>query len=157
MSKRPFVLFGLFAALCLIALPILASGHDKSPNSGAVQVASRDTDARDLFESKCGACHTFQAAGTDGQVGPDLDALLVTGGINSDQQFEGIYTRVLSAVECGRNGRMPKGILEAENAEEVATFVAAYAGQVGAGPTVDTDTAKRPSFGGCTAGTSSGG
>lgn len=144
MSKRPFVLFGLFAAVCLIVLPILASAHEEDPDTGAVQVASRDTDARDLFQNSCGACHTLAAAGTDGVVGPDLDDLLVTGGINDDQQFEGIYGRVYSAVVCGRNGRMPKGILTGENAEEVAAFVAAYAGRVGQGPTVDTESAELP-------------
>ena len=144
MSKRPFVLFGLFAAICLIVLPILALGHEDSADSGAVQIASRDTDSLDLFQNNCGYCHTLAAAGTDGVVGPDLDDLLVTGGINSDTNFEGIYTRVLSAVECGRFGRMPKGILEGENAEHVAAFVAAYAGRIGEGPTVDTETVKLP-------------
>ncbi len=144
MSKRPFVLFGLFAALCVIGLPLLALGKESDPERGAVQIASRDTEARDLFQNNCGACHTLAAAGTDGVVGPDLDDLLVTGGINSDQQYEGIYTRVISAVLCGRSGRMPKGILLGEEAETVSSFVAAYAGQIGAGPTVDTARAPHP-------------
>ena len=44
----------------------------------------------------------------------------------------------MQAVTCGIEGRMPKGILEPEEAKEVATFVAAYAGQIGKGPVVDT-------------------
>jgi len=143
-SKRPFVLFGLLALVCVVLLPILALGRESSPNTGAVQVASRDTERRDLFQNNCGSCHTLDAAGSDGVVGPDLDDLLITGGVNSETQFDAIYQRVFNVVLCGREGRMPKGILTGENAEEVATFVAAYAGQVGAGPTVDTDTVERP-------------
>ena len=33
---------------------------------------------------------------------------------------------------------MPKGILEPEEAQQAAIFVAAYAGQIGKGPVVDT-------------------
>jgi mono/diheme cytochrome c family protein len=143
-SKRPFVLFGLLALICVIVLPILALGKETSPNTGAVQIASRDTDAKDLFNNNCGQCHTLEAAGSDGVVGPNLDDILLTGGINSAQTFDSIYPRVIQAVTCGINGRMPKSILLGENVQEVAKFVAAYAGQVGAGPTVNTDTVKLP-------------
>ena len=47
----------------------------------------------------------------------------------------------MQAVTCGVEGRMPKGILEEEEAKQVAAFVAAYAGQIGKGPVVDTDDA----------------
>jgi hypothetical protein len=39
---------------------------------------------------------------------------------------------------------MPKGIVVGEDAEAVASFVAAYAGQIDRGPTVDTATAPQP-------------
>jgi len=143
MSKRPFVLFGLFAALCLIVLPIIALGKEGESDAGTVKVASEDREGRDLFVNNCGACHTLAAAGSDGGVGPNLDEQLVTGGINAPEQYDGIYGRTLQAVTCGVAGRMPKGILLGEEAEEVATFVGAYAGRIGEGPTVDTETAKR--------------
>ncbi len=57
--------------------------------------------------------------------------------INTAEQFSGLYSRVLQAVTCGLGGRMPKAILLGEEAKEVAAFVAAYAGQIGKGPTVD--------------------
>jgi hypothetical protein len=50
------------------------------------------------------------------------------------------------------NGRVPAGILQGAQAQEVATFVAAYAGQVGgsaSGPLVDTATVKLPAAGPC--------
>jgi hypothetical protein len=39
---------------------------------------------------------------------------------------------------------MPKGIVVGEDAQDVASFVAAYAGQIDKGPTVDTATAPKP-------------
>src|SRR5215210_7176019 len=105
MSKRPFVLFGLLALVCVVLLPILAMGKETSAETGAVQVASRDKESRDLFQNNCGACHTLDAAGTDGVVGPDLDELLLTSGINDETQFDRIYQQVIAIVLCGREGR----------------------------------------------------
>ncbi len=142
MSKRPFVIFGIFAAICLLAIPIIALGKEGDEGAGSVQVAEQDRDGQELFATNCGACHTLAAGGTDGVVGPDLDEILVPTAVNSDQQFEGNTTRVMRAVICGVGGRMPRGILEPAEAQEVAKFVAAYAGQVGAGPVVDTASAQ---------------
>ena len=144
MSKRPFILFGLFAAICLLVIPFIALGKEGDANAGTVQVASQDRDAQDMFFDNCGACHTLAAAGTDGVVGPDLDDLLVPSGTNSAELYEGNASRVLQAVQCGLEGRMPSGILEEEEAREVAQFVAAYAGQIGKGPVVDTETTPLP-------------
>jgi len=149
MSNRPFIVFGIFAAICLIAIPYFAFA--KEGETGLVEVAAEDTDEKQLFANNCGYCHTLAAAGTDGVVGPDLDDLLVPTGVNSSEQYEGIYQRVLNAVSCGLSGRMPKRILIGEEAQEVASFVAAYAGQLDKGPTVDVATAERPEAGECQA------
>jgi mono/diheme cytochrome c family protein len=144
MSKRPFVIFGSFAAVCLLVLPFIALGKEGNEAAGTVQVASSDQEAKLLFANNCGFCHTLAAAGTDGVVGPNLDDLLITSGTNSAEQYEGLYSRVINAVSCGLRGRMPKGILLGEEAQEVSAFVAAYAGQIGKGPTLDTAAAPRP-------------
>jgi mono/diheme cytochrome c family protein len=140
MSKRPFYVFGIFAAICLVALPIFALGKEGGEGAAPVEVDARDREGKDLFVNNCGSCHTLAAAGTQGVVGPDLDDLLVPTGVNDSGVFEGNYTRVLGAVECGRGGRMPKGILLDEEAQQVSAFVAAYAAQLGKGPVVDTST-----------------
>jgi hypothetical protein len=142
-SKRPFIYFGIFAAICLIALPFIALGKEGEEDAGTVKVASRDLESKTTFVNNCGPCHTLAAAGTDGVVGPDLDQLLVPSGSNSPEQFEGIYARVLQAVTCGQGGRMPKAIVRDEDAQDVAAFAAAYAGQIDKGPTVDTETAPK--------------
>ena len=57
----------------------------------------------DVYNNKaeCGACHTLQAAGSEGQIGPDLDLLkpqmnkiiaVVTNGIGVMQAWEGILS-----------------------------------------------------------------
>ena len=57
----------------------------------------------EIFNNKaqCGVCHTLQAAGSEGQIGPSLDLLkpqleqivsTVTNGIGVMQAFEGILT-----------------------------------------------------------------
>jgi len=145
-SKRSFIWFGILAALCILVLPIIALGKEGDESSGAVQVASADQDAKDIFATNCGTCHTLAAAGTDGVVGPDLDELLVPSGTNSESLYAGNATRVLQAIECGVGGRMPKGILEEEEGQQVAKFVAAYAGQIGKGPVVDTADQKPPTY-----------
>ena len=52
-------------------------------------------------KAQCGACHTLQAVGSNGQIGPDLDLLrptipqiisAVTNGIGVMQAWEGILT-----------------------------------------------------------------
>jgi mono/diheme cytochrome c family protein len=145
MSKTPFVIFGIFAAVCVLVIPYLALGKEGDEDAAIVEVADRDQAAKELFAGSCGRCHTLAAAGTEGVVGPDLDDRLVTGGINTAEAYDGLYSRVLGAVTCGFGaGRMPKGILEGENAKQVAQFVAAYAGQIDKGPTVDTATAETP-------------
>jgi mono/diheme cytochrome c family protein len=142
MSKGPFVIFGVFAAICVIVIPYFALAKEGGEDAAPIEVESWDEDGKELFVNNCGPCHTLAAAGTDGVVGPTLDDILAPGG---NATFEGSYTRALQAVTCGAgNGRMPAGILQGENAQEVAAFVGAYAGQVGEGdePLADTRSAE---------------
>jgi mono/diheme cytochrome c family protein len=124
MSKRPLVIFGIFAIVCLVALPFWAlakEGPDDASGEGAV--AAADEQGLELFQINCGACHTLAAAGTDGIVGPNLDLLLGATAENADT-VSGNRTRVYNAVVQGVGGRMPKGILQGAQAKAVAQFVA---------------------------------
>jgi mono/diheme cytochrome c family protein len=153
MSRTPFVVFIVFAAICVIAIPIWALASSGGEDAATVEVAAQDREAQELFATSCGTCHTLAAGGTDGVVGPDLDELLITSGSNTPEMYESLYTRVLRAITCGVEGRMPKAILIADDAKTVAQFVAAYAGQIGHGPTVDTSDPKQaptPEPGSCT-------
>jgi mono/diheme cytochrome c family protein len=142
MNRTPFIVFGVFVAICAIVIPVWALASKGGEDAGTVDVAAQDRDAQELFATNCGTCHTLAAGGTDGVVGPDLDALLITSGENTPEMYSSLYTRVIRPITCGVSGRMPKGILLDEDARAVAQFVAAYAGQIGKGPTVDTSNPK---------------
>jgi cytochrome c550 len=123
MSKRAFVIFAIFAVLFGLLLPYWAISKEGGESASPENVAASDEEAKELFQSNCGACHTLARAGTDGIVGPDLDDLLGVGDPATNKE------RVLIAIENGVEGRMPAGILQGEDAELVADFVARVAGQ----------------------------
>jgi mono/diheme cytochrome c family protein len=154
MSSTPLKIFGVFAVV-VVVVAYFAISSTGSEDSAPVPVESQDQDAKELFATNCGTCHTLEAAGTDGNYGPNLDQILSlspTPAEGSAKEVEKAnetnwtsnYGRVLSAVTCGLNGRMPKGILQGSQAQEVAGFVAAYAGQVGPdqGPLLSADERK---------------
>jgi mono/diheme cytochrome c family protein len=123
MAKRSFLLFILFFVALAIAVPYWALSKEGDPGASPEKVAASDQAAKELFETNCGSCHTLARAGTDGVVGPNLDDLL------GDGTPEGNRPRVLNAIHMGVAGRMPAGILQGVQAEEVADFVARVAGQ----------------------------
>ena len=115
----------IFVVVIVIAAAIaaIAIKDEGASSSSENSVSGSDEEARELFVTNCGSCHTLAQAGTDGLVGPNLDDLLGQG------TPEGNEPRVLTAIENGINGRMPAGILAGAQAEEVAAFVAEQAGQ----------------------------
>jgi len=124
MSKRPFIIFGIFAIVCLVALPFWAlakQGSSEASPEGSVPASEQQ--GLELFQINCGACHTLAAAGTDGIVGPNLDERFGTTTKSADT-VKSTYTTVLTTVENGLGGRMPKGIVQGAQAKAVAKFVA---------------------------------
>jgi mono/diheme cytochrome c family protein len=135
MNKRPIFIFLIFAAICLVALPAWAltkRGGSDASNGSSVPASQKQ--GLDLFQINCGACHTLQAAGTDGIIGPNLDQLLATGP-KSASTVKANQNRVLAAVNGGISGRMPKGILQGAQAKAVAQFVANNLAYIGSGST----------------------
>ena len=123
MSKGSFVIFGIVAVLFGLLLPYWAISKEGEEEASPEKVAAADEEAKELFQTNCGACHTLARAGTDGIVGPNLDDVLGQGTPETNRQ------RVATAIENGIEGRMPAGILQGEDAKLVADFVARYAGQ----------------------------
>jgi mono/diheme cytochrome c family protein len=137
MSKKTFIVFGLLVVFLAALIPWLAFRADGDA-AKAKPVPSNLKAGQSLFETNCGTCHTLYAAGTDGNYAPNLDELLAPSGPpegpNANQTIEATESRVLNAVENGVDstttpGRMPGGILNEEQAKEVAAFVAATAGE----------------------------
>ncbi len=134
MSKRTFIVFGLLVLVLAVAIPWLAFRSKGDAETGQQEVASSLTNGQELFQINCGNCHTLYSAGTNGNYGPDLDELLAASGPLSGETVKSTDGRVLSAIENGldsstTSGRMPGGILNEEQAKEVAEFVARTAGE----------------------------
>jgi len=134
MSKRTFIVFGGLVVVLAVLIPWLVFDGKGDAENGAQEVPAKLEQGQELFKINCGNCHTLYAAGTDGNYGPNLDELLsTTGEPATGDGIKGVEGRVLSAVEKGVNGdtpgRMPGGILNEEQAKEVAAFVAATAGE----------------------------
>jgi mono/diheme cytochrome c family protein len=138
MSRKTFIVFGLLVVFLAVLIPWLAFRSDGDAARGAQDVPANLKSGQSLFQTNCGTCHTLYAAGTDGNYGPDLDELLApTGppeGSGAAATIKATEGRVLNAVEHGVDssttpGRMPGGILNKEQAKEVAEFVAQTAGE----------------------------
>jgi mono/diheme cytochrome c family protein len=138
MSRRTFIAFGALILVLAVLIPWLAFRSKGDADTGPQEVASSLEEGQSLFQTNCGNCHTLYAAGTDGNYGPNLDELLAaTGAPEGETAADTIKSRegqVLNAVENGvdsstTTGRMPAGILNEEQAEEVARFVATTAGE----------------------------
>lgn len=137
MSKKTFIVFGLLVVFLAVLIPWLAFRADGDP-AGAASVPADLESGETLFEINCGTCHTLYAAGTDGNFGPDLDELLAPSGPpegpTAADTIKATEGRVLNAIDEGVDGsttpgRMPGGIIDGEQAKEVAEFVAATAGE----------------------------
>jgi mono/diheme cytochrome c family protein len=123
------------AAACLAAAAIVAlasCGGDDGSDTVAQEtspVGSPETPeqeqplsqaelhGRTLFVENCGSCHTLDAAGTVGQIGPNLDDISIT------------EEDVRTAIRIGGrgSGNMPPNLLTGQDAQDVAAFVAASA------------------------------
>jgi cytochrome c551 len=108
-----------------VAVPaaVIASRGEGLGDSGSLptkEPTATQELGKQLFIETCKSCHTLGAVQAHGVTGPNLDEL---GGI--DKQ------RVLNAIKRGGtgSGRMPPGLLEGEDADAVATYVAAVAGR----------------------------
>lgn len=81
-----------------------------------------DNEARgkQLFREQCASCHSLKAVNARGVTGPNLDEI-----------GEVTPARVRNAIRIGGTGqdRMPAGLLQGEDAQEVAEYVSKVAGQ----------------------------
>jgi mono/diheme cytochrome c family protein len=79
---------------------------------GHILLTESQQEGRQLFSENCGSCHTLSAAGTNGEIGPDLDELRPPA------------PAVTATIETGM-GAMPPHLLKGKEAAAVADFVAA--------------------------------
>jgi mono/diheme cytochrome c family protein len=101
------------------------AGAPEAPNPEQ-PLSPAESHGRDLFVQHCGACHTFDAAGTVGQVGPNLEDIAV----DEADVLHAIRTgggRHAKGQGTGPSGNMPRNLVTGKDAQDVAAFVAANA------------------------------
>jgi cbb3-type cytochrome c oxidase subunit III len=124
MRKRPRAprpALAVAAALLAVGLPLGACGRDEPdlPNGKA------------QFVENCGQCHVLARAGTAGTQGPSLDAAFqaaLAEGIDRDT-VKGVVEDQIAHPR--RGSIMPPGIVEGEDASDVAAYVGYAAARPG--------------------------
>ncbi|MCB0828481.1 MAG: c-type cytochrome [Solirubrobacterales bacterium] len=131
-TKLPLVL----AMLGLTAAAIAGCGtSDPAPISGDFNDRGRQ-----LFTAKCGTCHKMAQAASTGTQGPDLDAAFAAArevGMDEETIRSIVHNQVLHPrpPEEGFPGvNMPADIVTGNDLDDVAAYVARYAGVPGAAP-----------------------
>jgi cytochrome c551 len=126
-SRRGRRLIGVVVAVIVVGLGVavpLAIGvvnsndHAKSAPGGVDLDASQES-GRTIFAKYCATCHTLKASNAVGRVGPNLDQLHPPKGL------------ILDAIANGRargRGQMPAGLVDGQDAQDVANYVSAVAG-----------------------------
>jgi mono/diheme cytochrome c family protein len=117
----------LSVSLVTAAMALVASGCGET----GIQVAKNDPlyEGAKTFNQRCGGCHTFDAAGTEGSA-VKVNDREYKDGPNFNQRREQ-YQDVLYAIRNGgfSSGPMPQNIVVGRQAEIVACFVATYSGK----------------------------
>jgi cbb3-type cytochrome c oxidase subunit III len=82
-----------------------------------------------LFTQNCAGCHTLAAAGSQGTSGPNLDDAFAA---SREQGFkQSTFQNVVLDQIRDAAAPMPKGLVSGQDAQDVAAYVAAVAGQGG--------------------------
>lgn len=122
-SRGVTVAFLAVLLLLGIAIPVFAVTSERNRNTDPESSVREYTDlqlhGRELFGQRCRNCHTLAAANASATIGPNLDELRPPQAL------------VLDAINNGRargNGQMAADIVEGEDAEAVAQFVAVATG-----------------------------
>ena len=125
-----------------LALAALVAGTAGLGGCQLTDSGSNVVNGKEQFVAKCGACHVLSRAGTTGVVGPNLDEAFTRArqdGFGQDT-FEGIVHRQIlyPAIRPQHDpvtGKllplMPGKLVEGQDAEDVAAYVASAAGKRG--------------------------
>jgi mono/diheme cytochrome c family protein len=136
-SRAVSAIVGVVALVLGVGVPALvmaANSHSTSKKApGGVKLTNAERHGRTLFARNCNTCHTLKASRGAGKVGPNLDVLIsgINGATPAATQKNRI-TFINDAIVNGRArgaGQMPAGLLDGQDAQDVAAFVARVAGR----------------------------
>ena len=119
----------LTAALVAAAPLLTACGSVKDQDADVVA-------GKQLFVSKCGACHTLDRAGTKGTTGPNLDQAFqqpLKEGFGQTAVRGVVYKQILypNRLKNASGIKMPAKLVSGQDAHDVAAYVAMVTGKSG--------------------------
>jgi mono/diheme cytochrome c family protein len=130
-SKAIWVIATIAAATAVVGL----TGCDLGPKANLDK-------GQQLFTQKCGSCHTLTGAGTNGDIGPNLDYAFKSArasGMDSDT-IEGVVKYQIALARPAPPEQtdvyMPTDLVTGQDADDVAAYVASVAGVPGIKPPV---------------------
>jgi Cytochrome C oxidase, cbb3-type, subunit III len=96
---------------------VLMNSGEAAGGKGSLEgteLTSEQAEGKLLFRQQCASCHNLDAVNARGVTGPDLDDI---GAVSKK--------RIVAAIANGGTGqnRMPKGLLEGEEAESVGAYL----------------------------------
>ena len=133
--KTSTVLFLVIYVGFGVAIPLgFLIGNHSNANAqvGGIKLNAAERSGRELFGQHCGVCHTLAASNSVGKVGPNLDTLKPSESLVLHTITYGCVQSppsTTSQQNCLGQGTMPAGILQGQQATNVAQFVAKVAGK----------------------------
>lgn len=124
-----------FAIIAAAVTTVVLAGCNTEPKADL-------TRGQQLFTQKCGSCHTLTGAGTNGDIGPNLDFAFKqarANGMDSDTVAGVVRAQVENprpAATQQTDVYMPPKLVEGQELNDVASYVASVAGVPGIKPPV---------------------
>jgi cbb3-type cytochrome c oxidase subunit III len=118
----------------LLGVALLLAVLGGGCGTGGLAEGGSASQGQPLFNEKCGSCHTLRAAGTSGQIGPNLDDAFAQArddGVGESTIREVVRRQIQYPAPADVSVAvppMPKNLVEGEDADSVATYVASVAG-----------------------------
>ncbi len=132
-STFTITMFVVTAVVFGVGLPLLmltGNHHNASAQVGGIKLTAAEKSGRQLFGEHCGVCHTLAAANAVGKVGPNLDTLKPAQSTVLNTINNGCLPNPPkgSNQACLGQGVMPANVIQGQEAQNVAAFVAKVAG-----------------------------
>lgn len=110
------------AAVCLLLAAACGGPGISAPGSADLSTGKQ------IFQQKCGYCHTLAEAKTTGTVGPNLDDAYFASRLAGmkPSSFEALVRNQID--EPNPEGAMPSHLVGGQDAADVAAYVASVAG-----------------------------
>jgi mono/diheme cytochrome c family protein len=132
-STITITMFVITAVVFGVGLPLLmltGNHHNANAQVGGIKLTAADKSGRELFGEHCAVCHTLAGANAAGKVGPNLDILKPAQSTVLNTINNGCLPNPPKGSNqgCLGQGVMPSNIVQGQDAQNVAAFVAKVAG-----------------------------